>query len=277
MSPLVIDTFSYNGEPILDLRMNILRSVVDKFVIIESLQTYAGTMKDKYHIDDWLELNKDYKSKIHVIKIDKFPKRDTTVVMESYMTKGSEDAWFREQYQRNISSEFLNTVTDDYILFVCDVDEIPNVNTIRNALENYNSLKEPHYMQMDFFYYNFLWKKKYQWAHAFCINNIGLSKHKFELSFLRSQYPKSCGIYTAGWHCSYFLSLSRIVDKLKSFAHVEFNRLDLLDNQHIYKCIMLGKDLLKRGPSEEMQPYNIQNLPLECQKFQILLHKLQTQ
>ena len=55
----VIDCFIYFDEDLLlDLRLNLLNSIVDKFVIVESKITHSGKNKDLTELTDILKLKK---------------------------------------------------------------------------------------------------------------------------------------------------------------------------------------------------------------------------
>lgn len=108
---MIIDCFPFFNElDILEIRLNILDSVVDKFVLVEASKTQSKLDKPFY-----FEQNKERYSKfldkiIH-IKITDFPK---------------EDGWAMENYQRNSIIHGLNKakLNENDIVAVSDVDEI---------------------------------------------------------------------------------------------------------------------------------------------------------
>ena len=67
----IFDCFLYNGENLmLDIRLNILSGIVNKFVIVESQYDHQGNKKKlKLNLDDYSK----FKDKISYLVIDRFP------------------------------------------------------------------------------------------------------------------------------------------------------------------------------------------------------------
>ena len=68
-TPLFIDSFLYNGDDIVRLRLEYLYNYVDMFYITESIYSFSGERKDEYMIDKNMDLFKPYLSKIRFLKI----------------------------------------------------------------------------------------------------------------------------------------------------------------------------------------------------------------
>lgn len=249
----IIDVFLYNGEPIVSLRLQLLHPFVSKFIIVESKESHSGLHKDEYYF----HMNQDqfapYMDKIQFIGIESFSSDQCNANFkpENYMQPGTENAWARERYQRNIAHQALKATPGPYLAMVCDVDEIPSPQAVQGLVNHYHVLNEPVYLEMDMFYYNFEWKKSYKWYHAYCINDKGFFAND-DMSYFRTAHPKRQVLPNAGWHCSWFFPVKDIIRKLESFAHQEFNRRDLVDEDHITDCIRFGKDLLKREEHETL-------------------------
>ena len=67
----LIDCFMYFDEDlVLDIRLNVLRNAVDKFVIVEAKKDHAGNQKNlNFDIKNFSK----FKDKIHYIVIDNLP------------------------------------------------------------------------------------------------------------------------------------------------------------------------------------------------------------
>ena len=52
----VYDYIIYNGEPIIEFRLKYLNDYVDRFIIVESMYTHSGIIKD----DIYFNINKIY-------------------------------------------------------------------------------------------------------------------------------------------------------------------------------------------------------------------------
>ena len=45
----IIDYVLYNGEPIMQFRLEYLNQYVDRFIIVESIYTHSGNKKDDFY------------------------------------------------------------------------------------------------------------------------------------------------------------------------------------------------------------------------------------
>lgn len=274
----VVDTFSYNGEPIVELRLEYLAEVVDLFVIVEARYTHAGDKKDSLYIEKHASVFAPYKDKIQFLVIDEFPSMPEEwpeKFGESYMTPQSYEAWYRERYQRDKAGEYLldKYKNDLYIVIASDADEIVRKDIVANLKSEYFAFRDPVYLGMKFYYYHFQWRKKFPWYHAFIINDLGLAKHS--LSHCRTNAKKARVIHEAGWHASYFFNWKDLQRKLESFAHRECDQKNHKDVSFIRACIQRGKDISERGDEEDLIFESVQGLPPIFQEFQRKLLFLQ--
>jgi beta-1,4-mannosyl-glycoprotein beta-1,4-N-acetylglucosaminyltransferase len=284
----VIDTFAFNGEPIVELRLKYLYPHVTEFVIVEARHTHTGKPKPELYCEKYAHIFFPYQDKIKFLIIDAFPdgsnsleqwlaERSASGAITSYIRPDTTVHWFRENYQRNFAHQYLRdkygSISQDYIVMVCDVDEIPSAEIVKALPSRYFGLEMPTRLEMKFFYYNFGWKKPSQWYHAFCINDKGASTGTFS-----DMRMGTSGIYipNAGWHASYFMSKAGMASKIESIAHGENDVPGFKDMSYIQNCIAQGKDLFARGPSEDLEPFDISFLPKPFQDFNTKLVFLQT-
>ena len=185
---MIIDCFPFFNElDILELRLNVLNDVVDKFILVEASKTQSKLDKIFY-----FEQNKEryakFLDKIIHIKIDNYPE---------------ENGWAMENYQRNCIQrglEKLNLTIND-IIAISDVDEIWNpviIKDLDNLLDQYKFLS----VDMDYFvfYLNLATVDK-RW--------IGTIFTKFQ--HLNAYSPQSLRnikdhviyIKNSGWHFGY--------------------------------------------------------------------------
>ena len=135
----ILDCVTYFDEDIiLDLRLNILKDHVTKFIITEGMYDHRGN-KRKLNFD----INKfsEYKNQIIYLPVENFPNLS--------------DPWNMLEYQRNYSMNEIEKFDDETLILISDVDEIPNPNKIKEFLET----KSKHgVFEQLFFYYklNFL-------------------------------------------------------------------------------------------------------------------------
>jgi hypothetical protein len=129
--PLIIDCFMYNGEPIVEFRLEYLYNHVDYIVLIESWYTHSGNKKPELFFYKNINLFKKYKDKLVIKIIDQFPNKDDPefidIVKNEILHEVSEP-WVREVYNRNcIQNMLLENFKQPFIVFVCDADEIPKI------------------------------------------------------------------------------------------------------------------------------------------------------
>ena len=279
----IFDCFMYfDEEVILDLRLNILNSYVDYFVIVESTYTHKGELR-KLKFDH--QKFKKFEKKIIYLTYDFVPKN-----IEKIFEKDNEDikskkyilnANLRENAQRNYISMGIKEADDNDIIIVSDVDEIPNLEQL-----NFNKLKSKITMfRQDMFYYklnlklpNYVWvgskacKKKYlktpQWLRN--IKDKKFPFYRFDILFSKTKFTDIKFIDNGGWHFTNIKTAADIEHKLKSYLHhrefdenpISKNEIEKIikDKRAIYD-LKLDKRLNKIGKGEKLEKYSINKLP----------------
>ena len=119
-----IDAFSYAGEAdILELRLKMLDSVVDAFVIVEANYTFSGHEKPLHY-----ELQKErfapwaHKIKYYVVD-NEFSPEEVEQARVSPHT-GGHFRWMLEFLQKEAIHKALTHLDDEDIVYVGDVDEL---------------------------------------------------------------------------------------------------------------------------------------------------------
>lgn len=108
--PMVYDCFLFFNElEILDIRLHEMDPVVDKFVIVEAVETFRGDLKPLFFKENAERFSK-YRDKI------------IHVVYEKRIETG--DPWRREYSQRDYILQALEGCQEDDIILISDVDEI---------------------------------------------------------------------------------------------------------------------------------------------------------
>jgi Glycosyltransferase family 17 len=282
----VIDTFPYNGEPVLPLRLQLLQDTVDEFVLVEARQTHSGLQKDVLFTDLHRHLWEPYQHKVTILIIDQFPDPtqealDLLLAANPYIHADSVTSWFKEAYQRDFAYNYIQQqyAEQSYVVIVSDVDEIPRPDIVKHTVAapaNYKLFDAPVHLEMDMFYYNFRWQHHTPWTHAFVVNDRGCRRLNGRLTAARGVPPES-KIVASGWHASYFFATDGIIRKLRSFAHTEFGSEEFLDAQKIRQCLEQGCNILgpRREKTEPLTEFDVSSLPQELQDFQTKLVFLQ--
>ena len=238
----IFDCFQYfNEDHIADLRFNILDEYVDFFVVVESTVNHQGQAR-KLHFDK--NKYKKFQNKIVYIEVD-----DTPDSIKKPHTGGES---LVEQHQRNSIMKGLNKSQDNDLIILSDVDEIPDL----NKLKVFDKNKYAVFSQKMFMYkLNLLNLNENNWHGS----KICLKKNLKSPQWLRNlkfkKYPfwridkqKNLQIIDdGGWHFAYLQDVKNISKKIKSFAHGEFNKLDIVSEKNIELRINQGEDVLGRG------------------------------
>lgn len=118
----IYDCFTfYNELDLLEIRLNELNSEVDYFVIVEATRTQTGNKKKLY-----FELNKK--------RYAKFKSKIIHIIIKDMPNIKYNSAWVLENYQRNQIIKGLNKCDLKDIIFISDLDEIPNKNTFKKIV-----------------------------------------------------------------------------------------------------------------------------------------------
>ena len=238
----IFDCFQYfNEDHIADLRFNILNEFVNNFVIVESTVNHQGKPK-KLNFD----INKytKFKNKINYIVVDDTP--------ENLKKPHEGGESLVEQHQRNSILKGLNKCHDNDLVILSDVDEIPDL----KKLNLFDKNKYAVFSQKMFMYkLNLLNIDENNWHGS----KICLKKNMKSPQWLRNlkfkKYPfwridkqKNLQIIKdGGWHFAYLQSPENISKKIKSFAHGEFNRDNIAEEENIRFKIENNKDIFDRG------------------------------
>lgn len=108
--PMVYDCFLFFNElEILDIRLHEMADVVDKFVLVESVETFRGAPKPLFYTENKARFAKFADKIIHVVLHDRLQ---------------TGDPWRREITQRDNILLGLTNCKDDDIILISDVDEI---------------------------------------------------------------------------------------------------------------------------------------------------------
>ena len=238
----IYDCFQFfNEEHVLDLRLNILNEFVDFFVIVESTTDHQGKTK-KLNFDS--KKFTRFEKKIIYIVVD-----DTAEAIKKPHTGGES---LVEQHQRNSLTRGLKKCSDNDLIILSDVDEIPDL----NKLNMFDKKKYAVFSQRMFNYkLNLLNETESNWHGS----KICLKKNLKSPQWLRNlkfkKYPfwrvdkirNIQIIENGGWHFAYLQTPENIAKKIKSFAHGEYNREDFVNEGNIKKKIDSGKDIFDRG------------------------------
>jgi len=227
---MIYDCFTfYNELDILEMRLEELDPVVDKFLIVEMDKTFQGSPKSVTNLEDSGRFTK-YLDKIWHFNV-KCPDEVT-------------NPWEREYYQRNHIRKIMHNKRpkQNDILIVSDADEIPRRSVVAKAEE---LLKDVDVVspELDAYYYG--------------LNVSGGHRHTNRMarwSFaqtITTQDLRVTGpiniVANGGWHFSYLGDAEHIANKFKAFAHSELNRPDTTNPEILKQRMEAHGDLWGDG------------------------------
>ena len=256
---MIYDCFTFFNElDLLEIRLNVLAPVVDKFVIVEATRTHSGKPKSLYY-----ETNKAryamFADKIIHVVVDDFSE-----VKES--SSAMEQAWARENIQRNAIIRGLEFAGAEDLVIISDLDEIPNLESARSFMACPSGVARFE-QRLGCYYLNmFTCAQKTMRAGSIMMRrrtlddaricgrpdargdgvvsyvNEGITITKWR-RYLRNERI----IRNGGWHFSYLGGADVVAEKLKSIVEgglvVDSTRL----REYALARIANGEDILKRG------------------------------
>lgn len=198
----VVDCFMfYNELDILELRLKTLWNVVDIFVLVESPKTHKGNDKPLYFKEN-LSRFKPYMDKIrHII---------------APVLEGSKvGIWDQEKYQRDHILSGLRTISEDSVVMISDVDEIPDPKLVPHLTSGVTFG-----LHMFMFEYSFDYMFTGEPWIGTVITTCGECKVKGP-NFFRDNRWRFPVIKGAGWHCSSFGDAKHVWTKIQNYAHAD--------------------------------------------------------
>lgn len=213
----IFDCFTFFNElDILKLRMHIMHSFVDYFVIVESDTTFSGNKKP-FVFEQYMDTFKEYHDKIIHVKVTNMP-----AVL-------SNNRWPLEYHQRNaICRGLINAgCNDDDIIMVSDVDEIVSlnaVNTIKKVLGYSANYKYCYVHQPLYRYYvNNPDPNEHNWhGTVACLYSLTKNIQPQGMRNIRyGEMPYGYDVRDGGWHFTWLGGATAHEYKTQNFAHSE--------------------------------------------------------
>jgi beta-1,4-mannosyl-glycoprotein beta-1,4-N-acetylglucosaminyltransferase len=233
----------FDEDLILEIRLNTLNQIVDKFVICEATRDHAGNKKDlKFDIEKF----SNFKEKINYIIVEDIP------INVSSKKKNWHKNHIRDQYQRNaINRGIKNCNPEDWIM-ISDIDEIPDPKRIKefDIRKKYACFLQKNFQSKinllnvsDGYWPGTKICQKKNLKSPQWLRNIKIKKKPFWKIFSDKQ-PQL--IKDAGWHFSFLKKPDSIIKKIRSYSHQEFNSSKFVDIKKIEERIFKGEDLFER-------------------------------
>ena len=229
--PPLVDCFTFFNElDLLELRLRYLYDIVDAFVLVESPLTHSGISKPLHYLEN----------------LDRFAwASDKIIHIVEELPHEANDAWVRENQQRNAISKGLESVDESSVIIISDLDEIPD----KRVVSRHRSIADPITLQQKLHYYfvncRGCGRKNRRWNGAVMLPLSALTtpQEMREASLWHGRFRK---IRDGGWHFSYLGGSESIKTKLQAFAHSEFNLDEYKNDVNIAAALEEGRDLYGR-------------------------------
>ncbi|XP_057507387.1 uncharacterized protein LOC130790463 [Actinidia eriantha] len=230
----VFDAVLFSNElEILTIRWKELYPYVTGFVLLESNSTFTGLQKPLV-----------FEGNRHQFKF--VEPRLTYGKIPGKFRKGV-NPFIEEAYQRLALDQLLKLagISDDDLLIMSDVDEIPSRHTI-NLLRWCDEIPQILHLQL----------KNYLYSFEFLVDNNSwrASVHRYQSGKTKYAHYRQSDVILAdaGWHCSFcFRRIEEFIFKMKAYSHfdrVRFSR--YLNHKRVQRVICRGSDLFDMLPEE---------------------------
>ena len=250
---MVIDCIPFFNElDILKLRLHILDPLVDRFVIEEATHTFSGLPKDLC-FEKNREMFEEFLPKITYLVVDNSPKEISTHE--------------RDKFQKNALAKALTDASDEDVLILSDVDEIPNPAVLQELVKRFDPDKIYHLAQRNFYCYlnmeeisgnllsitgEFPGVERRMWLGTkVCAKKNIPESGIIDLREISPEDPRSVRVADGGWHFGYMGSCHetdvsrRVGTKVVAAAHQEYNTEDVL--AEVKDRLILGEDIFGRN------------------------------
>lgn len=235
----VFDTFMFFNElDLLEIRLNILDPYIDFFVISESTQTFSGKSKILYYKENKARFAKFHHKIIHQVVDDTPDDFSDFTPKHNYYTNWNQSYphksnciplkklsvdFQREVYQRDsVINPLLGLASDDDVIIMSDLDEIPHPNKLNYAFSNLNNESMIHFKQKWFMYYLNNYCEKDWFGSHICLMGY-LKKHSVDLlQYHKEDSNMQSGglvINDGGWHFSFLGGEEAVREKLDAYSY----------------------------------------------------------
>ncbi len=228
---MIYDAFLFSNElDLLEIRLNELKDVVDRFVLLEASRTFTNQPKPLVFKENRSRFSAFLDRIIH-IEISRFDSIDMS------------DAWKVEHHMRRCLALGLRYCQPDDVILLSDVDELPRPEIVRREAARGDIS-------------TFVYRISYYFVN--CVGGEITCTTMFPYRYLKEVSPdlqyfrriESRRVSEAGRHLSYLGGIAAIREKIGAFAHTECNRPEFTDPHYLAECLAGAKDLFGRQGEE---------------------------
>src|SRR5690606_9261187 len=226
---MVYDCFIFFNElDLLEIRLNELDSVVDKFVIVDADKTLQDKPKP-FIFEENRERFAKFLDKIIYVKLTKYPLFIPVINPFS--------PWKLEFYQRNSIVKGLKDCKPEDVILISDIDEIPRASVLKEYLAK--GVDRIYGFKMDMYMYFLNHKLVFDkesrmsreqsedgiWFGTAMVPKRLFKQKPYRIRKTLMRTMRRGQVYdiipNAGWHFSFMGGYNKIKQKLEAFSHTE--------------------------------------------------------
>ena len=241
----IIDCTSfYNEHMMYEIRLNILKNKVDKFIVTESTYSHSGKKKKlNFDINNYPK----FKDRISYIVIDKEPIGIVPENNDPSLQRSNSLKRIALSYDESL--KVLKNFTSNDFIMLSDNDEIPNLDSEyflnnKSSIVLFNQLFI--YFKFNLLYDKMLWPgtkgcKMEKLKSLSWLRNIKLKKYPFwrlDTLFSENKYINLNTIQDGGWHFTNLKTPDEMYEKFMNFGHHDEFRLSGLTIEKIRDKIL---------------------------------------
>ena len=241
----IIDCTSfYNEHMMYEIRLNILKDKVDKFIVTESTYSHSGKKKKlNFDINNYPK----FKDRISYIVIDKEPIGIVPENNDPSLQRSNSLKRIALSYDESL--KVLKNFTSNDFIMLSDNDEIPNLDSEyflnnKSSIVLFNQLFI--YFKFNLLYDKMLWTgtkgcKMEKLKSLSWLRNIKLRKYPFwrlDTLFSENKYININIIQDGGWHFTNLKTPDEMYEKFMNFGHHDTFRLSGLTIEKIRDKIL---------------------------------------
>ena len=241
----IIDCTSfYNEHMMYEIRLNILKDKVDKFIVTESTYSHSGKKKKlNFDINNYPK----FKDRISYIVIDKEPIGIVPENNDPSLQRSNSLKRIALSYDESLKV-LKNFSSNDFVM-LSDNDEIPNLDSEyflnnKSSIVLFNQLFI--YFKFNLLYDKMLWPgtkgcKMEKLKSLSWLRNIKLKKYPFwrlDTLFSENKYINLNTIQDGGWHFTNLKTPDEMYEKFMNFGHHDEFRLSGLTIEKIRDKIL---------------------------------------
>lgn len=259
---MIYDAFLFHGEfDLLEIRLNILDKVVDKFVICEPQQSFSGEACPAFYKEN-KERFKQWEDKIIYYPFNIMEDAEIVEQARTSPNTGGNPYWMKVYYCMEMMRKPLEVCNDEDVVFISDLDEIwnPNIEIVKDDIV--------HGCEQSVYYYQLNNRCDAPWTGSVYTSSKRLKSEPIN-NFKQKGEVK---IPNAGWHFSYQGGAEEVRRKVESSRSTFADNTDsyygvpteyivqrMQENKDVFPDGFIGRTMLFRTDESGLPDYILEN------------------